>query len=259
MARKYTLNKTTCLIVGFVLSSCSAFSGGDPSQIEGTINYQEPLFLTPDAVVEIKLLDVSLQDVAAKEIAAIKLSNPGQVPIAFTLDYDSALIDERMSYSIRADIFDRNRRMFTTDTSYGVITRGNSNRVEMTLLALRSNPISKPDASLKETYWKVIAVYSNAQLTAANQREAHIKFRGSNNAMQGFAGCNNFSGSYSASADKLSTGPLAVTMMACATGMGDEQQFLNALGEANRFGIQGDTMRLYKGDEVIVHLEAIYL
>jgi len=236
------------------LAACSLLPGTG-NRVSGTISYEETMYLTPEAEVEIKLLDTSLQDVKATEIAATKIANPGQVPISFSLDYDPALIKDGMSYSIRADIYDRNRRLFTTDTNHGVITRGNSNKVAMTLIPLRSNPISKPDASLTETYWKVIAVYDQPLQPVEGQRETHIKFRES---LGGYAGCNNFSGGYKVAGNKLTIGPLAVTLMACPQGMDTEQSFLQAIAEADRFDIIGDTMVLYRQDKIIMHLEAIY-
>ena len=247
------------LITAFVLSSCSFITGKESSQISGTINYQGALFLTPDAVVEVKLLDVSRQDVIAAEIASVKILDPGQTPISFTLAYDPDLIDERMSYSIRADIFDRGRRMFTTDTHYGVITRGAPSVVGLNLISLQSNPASKPDASLRGTRWKVIAINSNAYKASAGQREVYIRFRNAENNAEGFAGCNSFTGSFEAESGRIKLGPMAVTAMACINEMETEQQFLKALEEINRYDIRGDTMRLYKDEIIVVHLEAVYL
>jgi putative lipoprotein len=254
-----TLSASALLITAFALSSCSLFAGKEPSQISGTINYNGTLFLTPDAVVEVKLLDISRQDVMATEIASVTIPNPGQTPIPFSLTYDPELIDERMSYSLRADIFDRGRRMFTTDTNYGVITHGASSVADLTLISLQSNPASKPDANLRGTRWKVIAINSNAYKTAEGQREAYIRFRNAENNAEGFAGCNNFSGGFEAEADRIKVGPMAITAMACINGMETEQQFLKALDEMNRYDIRGDTMRLYKDEIVVAHLEAVYL
>lgn len=259
MARTCTLCTPALLITAFALSSCSFFAGNESSQISGTINYQGALFLTPDAVVEVKLLDISRQDVMATEIASVKIQDPGQTPVSFTLAYYPDLIDERMSYSVRADIFDRGRRMFTTATHYGVITRGAPSVVDLNLIPLQSNPASKPDASLRGTRWKVIAINSNAYKASAGQREAYIRFRNAENNVEGFAGCNNFTGSFEAEFDHIKIGPMAVTAMACINDMGTEQQFLKALEEMNRYDIRGDTMRLYNDEVIVVHLEAVYL
>jgi putative lipoprotein len=245
-------------------AGCSLHNSSEPEQTEltgavhGTVTYRERMALTPDAEVEIKLLDVSLADVAATEIASITVSNPGQVPVEFSLPYDPNKIIDRHTYAVRADIRDRGRRMFTTDTSYPVLTRGNSNAVDLVLIAMNSNPISKPNASLTETYWRVISIYEVPYKPSENQREAHLKLRVANNAVEGSSGCNNFGGTYTLTDGKMILGPLAMTMMACIDLMEVEQNYMQALGEMGRYEIAGDTMLVYHEDAVILRFEAIY-
>jgi putative lipoprotein len=252
------------IIILLALGACTSGTStiqtkaSEVTEVTGTITYRERMTLTADAEVEVKLLDVSLADVAAVELASLLITNPGQVPIAFKLEFNPAEIEERNTYVIRADIRDRGRRMFTTDTAYPVLTRGSAASVNMTLVAMNSNPASKPDASLTETYWKLIAIYDEPYSAGEDQREAHLKLRADNNAVTGFSGCNNFAGTYTTEGDAISLGPLAMTAMACIEGMDTEQQFGQALNEMDHFEIQGDTMLGLKGDTVILQFEAIY-
>jgi putative lipoprotein len=89
--------------------------------------------LTPGAVVEVQLLDVSIADAAAKTIASQTIQPEHQVPIPFELVYDPSDIDERFTYAVRATIRDRDQLLFTTDRSYRVLTRGYPNHVELML------------------------------------------------------------------------------------------------------------------------------
>ena len=111
-----------------------ALPGSDAS-VRGTITYRERIALTPDAVVTVQLRDTSYADAASVLIAEQIISSPGQVPIDFDLRYVSDEIDDRNTYSISAVITESDGRMaFTNDTAYDVITRGNSRRVNMTLV-----------------------------------------------------------------------------------------------------------------------------
>ena len=109
--------KHSLLIFGlliFELTALLAVTGcattfGTSASVTGTITYRERLALTPDARVEIKLLDTSLADVAATEVATRTINNPGQVPIAFEVEYDPDDIKEGMTYTVRADIYDRDK------------------------------------------------------------------------------------------------------------------------------------------------------
>ena len=79
------------------------------SRVTGTITYRERIALSPDAVVEVKLSDVSLMDVAAVTIEEQVIRNPGQVPIEFEIEYDPDEIDERFTYAIQVRITERRK------------------------------------------------------------------------------------------------------------------------------------------------------
>ncbi|TNF88356.1 MAG: hypothetical protein EP300_08085, partial [Gammaproteobacteria bacterium] len=98
-----------------LIVACGSPGGGSPgkaaglSTVTGTVTYRERIALTPEAVVDVKLLDVSIADVSAKLIAQQTIKPKHQVPIPFELVYDPADIDERMTYAVRATISERGR------------------------------------------------------------------------------------------------------------------------------------------------------
>ena len=104
------------------------------SKVTGTITYRERIALSPDAVVEVKLSDVSLMDVAAVTIEEQVIRNPGQVPIEFEIEYDPDEIDERFTYAIQVRITEDGNLLFINDTAYDVITRNNPDHVDMVLV-----------------------------------------------------------------------------------------------------------------------------
>lgn len=115
-------------------------------KLTGSIAYRERVLLTPEAVVKISLQDVSLADAPARVLVEREIANPGQVPINFELEYALADVDERMSYSVRAEIRDRGGMMFTSDTHVPVLTRGGGNEAEMILVAVSRAPTVSPPA-----------------------------------------------------------------------------------------------------------------
>jgi putative lipoprotein len=102
-------------------------------RVSGTVAYRQRIALPPDAVLVVQLQDTSRQDVAAEVLGEQRLESPGQVPIAFEIDYDPSLIDPRHSYGVAARILRGDRLLFINDAAYPVITRGNPDRVEMLL------------------------------------------------------------------------------------------------------------------------------
>ena len=106
-------------------------------KISGTAFYRQRIAMPEGAVFEAVLQDVSKMDVAAITIATTKIENPGNVPISFEIDFDPARIDERMSYSVRAEIRVNGELWANTDTQYPVLTRGAGNSVELLLQLTR--------------------------------------------------------------------------------------------------------------------------
>lgn len=117
-------------------------SGREPdAAVSGSVTYRERIALTAGAKLIVSLYDVSLQDTAAPLIARQTIENPGQVPIAFKVEYSRADINSRNTYAIQARIIESDGRLaFTNDTAYEVITGGNPSKVDMLLVLVEPPP-----------------------------------------------------------------------------------------------------------------------
>ena len=92
------------------------------ASLAGTVTYRQRMALTPEAEVQVELRDVSRQDTDAPLIAKRIIARPGQVPIAFTLDYDPSLIAPGRTYAVSARITDRGQLQFVTETRVTVLS-----------------------------------------------------------------------------------------------------------------------------------------
>ena len=117
-------------------------SGRSPNaSVSGSVTYRERLALSPGAKLVVELRDVSYQDAAAPLIARQTISDPGQVPIKFKIEYNRDDIDSRNVYSITARIVESDDRLaFINDTAYEVITRGKPSKVDMRLVLVQPPP-----------------------------------------------------------------------------------------------------------------------
>lgn len=127
------------ILAAILLAACDtsekeAVTSEPAATVSGTVSYRERIALSETAVVEISLQDVSRADAPAIEIARQRITRPGQVPVHFELSYNPEDIDERMSYSLRAQIIDQGELLFTNDTAVPVLTRGAGNTVDMVLV-----------------------------------------------------------------------------------------------------------------------------
>ena len=101
---------------------------------------------------------------------------------------------------------------------------------------------SLPNASLKNTYWKLLRIRN--QPVTDNQREPHLILHLDNKRVSGSGGCNQLMGSYSADGDQLTFSRPASTRMACLQGMEQEDVFLAALQSVARWRISGEQLEL---------------
>ena len=108
-----------------------------PRNVVGSVAYLEDVALPPDAVLEVRIADVSIADAPSTTISERTIANPGQVPISFALGYDPRDIDERFDYSVQASITQGGRLLFVNDTVYSVLTRGYGERVDMVLVQVQ--------------------------------------------------------------------------------------------------------------------------
>lgn len=100
--------------------------------VTGTVTYRPRIALPPGARVEISLQDVSRADAPAEIIASQTMVLEGeQVPVAFSLPYDPAQIEETHTYAVRASIYVEDQLRFTTTRRYGVITQDSPTTIEV--------------------------------------------------------------------------------------------------------------------------------
>jgi uncharacterized lipoprotein YbaY len=97
----------------------------------GTVTYLPRIALTPEAVVQVELRDVSDPETEAALIAKQVIRKPGQVPIAFSLEYDPTAILPGHRYALSARISDRGQLQFVTDTQVPVLGSGASDAAEI--------------------------------------------------------------------------------------------------------------------------------
>lgn len=100
--------------------------------VDGTITYLPRIALTPEAEIQVQLVDVSRADAPATVIAETTFrANGRQVPFAFALPYDPSRIQPNNSYAIQVRITEDGQLRFITTRAYLVITRGNPSTVEI--------------------------------------------------------------------------------------------------------------------------------
>ncbi len=109
-------------------------------------------------------------------------------------------------------------------------------------------PVADP---LEDTSWQLVS-YAEEQVLAGSQVTASFQ----EGRVGGTAGCNSYGGSYEVQKDKVTFGALFSTKMFCHDPdgvMNQEQTFLNLLGAATTFRLEGATLTIVStGGEALV-------
>jgi len=116
------------------------------------------------------------------------------------------------------------------------------------------------DASLENTYWKLVQLDGAPVEVFERQREAHLILQPAQRRITGSGGCNRFQGSYRLEANKLSFGQVAATLMACTHGMEQERKFLDALARVGRWAVTGERLELFDASGApLAQFDSVYL
>ena len=117
------------------------------------------------------------------------------------------------------------------------------------------------EASLVNTYWRLLRVGADEVPRGTLQSEPHLLFREAEGRAVGTGGCNRFSGGYSLDGDRLAFSPIMATRMACPPPADTvESSLFSALEATVGWRISGQLLELLdSGGESIAVFEAVYL
>lgn len=202
-----------------------------PRVLRGTVAYRERMALPPGAVVEVKLLDVSLADAPSRTIAETRVSGR-RIPARWTLRFDSRRIEPRHSYALQARILDGDRLLFITTERHSVFT-GGPDKTDIWVQRV-SGDDRPPAAASPIGSWRLVSLGSkdvpgSIVTTLAIAADGKVSGRG---------GCNGFGGNATLKGRTIRFSRMVSTMMACAPDvMTQERGFLDGLAKVRRWDI----------------------
>lgn len=223
--------------------------------ITGEVTYRERLALPPDAILGVRLLDVSLMDVAAVVHAEARIEGSGQVPLTFTLGFDDDLIEPGHTYALVAEIMTEDTIWFRNTTRFAIDPLAPALPI-LILVQLVNEPIlhePEPvdeaeilpvpvaDPAIFDTIWRLnelagIAAIGGVDVTLSIAQDRRAG---------GSSGCNNYFTEAVLLDHELDFGPIASTKMACdPIIMAQEQAFFDVLEDTAFYRIDGATLLL---------------
>ncbi|MGV1087260.1 MAG: META domain-containing protein [Mycobacterium sp.] len=227
----------------------SADEGATPPDsltFSGSVVVREPVALPAGSLLTVTLEDVSRADAPSVTIAQTQFALDGrQAPIPFSLTYPSSAVQPTYTYAARARLTLDGRLLFTT-TEHIRVDALNPSPAELPLTPVPTTDLPAiPDASLTDTYWKVIEVQGNPVQVTEQIREPHLVLASQDNRFHGSGGVNRLMGGYTLAGDSLAFSNAASTMMAGPPeAMQQEQAIIAALARVRGFRVAGDQLTL---------------
>lgn len=210
-----------------------------PRRLSGTVSFRERMALPPGAIVEVKLLDVSLADAPARTIAETRVSGR-RIPAPWTLSFDSRQIEPRRSYALQARILDRGRLLFITTERHSIFAGGPDN-TDIWVQRVAGQEQAAPPATSPVGSWRLASLGG----TETPEAITTVITIAEDGRVSGRGGCNGFGGNAMLRGRTIRFSRMVSTMMACAPDVMDqEQRFLKALERVQRWTLQRRTGRL---------------
>jgi uncharacterized lipoprotein YbaY len=108
-----------------------AFRAAPAATLKVTVFYRERIAMPPNAALTVTLADVSRADAPAETVASRRIEEPGNVPIDVELTYDPSIIDERLTYAVRATIEVDGKMWWTSTQAHHVLAHGAPDHIEV--------------------------------------------------------------------------------------------------------------------------------
>lgn len=211
--------------------------------LAGSATYRERMALPPGTTFEAILEDVSRVGAPAVVLGRFGPEPAKGPPFAFTLAYDDAAVTAGHRYNVRASLRHEGQLLFTSDRHTDAFARDKPLEVRMVRVKAVP-PAARPATTLRNTYWKLVALNGKAVTLFKDQREPHLILKADEYRVSGSGGCNNLVGGFEVDGDALRFSQMAGTMMMCPEGMEQEGAFLKTLGTVARYRIAGDALTL---------------
>ncbi|WP_270727652.1 YbaY family lipoprotein [Shimia sp. Alg240-R146] len=222
-------------LVAAALFGAAGVAVAEIRDLSGSVSYRERIAMPEGARVEVSLQDISLADAPSVELARIVLRPEGNVPVAYRMSYDDAMVRDAHSYAVQAKIVVDGDVLWRTTSVFPALTRGAPETVDVMLEKMPMQEAAEMPDVLTSSEWLVV-VLDGKELQS--ERLPQMRFD-ADGRVSGSSGCNRFTGSVDISAGGFAFGPLASTRMACPAALGaQETQFFAALERVTGYNVQ---------------------
>ena len=229
-----------------------AIALGAPSQgqaadisVSGKVSYRERVALPEGVTLQIGLVETSGGKLLPVVEAQTMITHPGQVPLPFTLSFDSALIQPGRHYALTATISTESSALFSSATPYAIDPLAPAAPILLWLNLQPQEPPAPPISAIANIDWRLTSIGN--QPVASDAKASFMV--GEDGRVGGSGGCNRYFAQAEIAGNRIDISAIASTRMACASNGLEEAEdaFFAALNSAKSYVIDGDTLSLIDG------------
>jgi putative lipoprotein len=233
------------LAASLLLSACATPAPTEPPlTVTGSARFEGQVALPPNAVLEVSVADVSRADARAITLAQTRIPASGPQLLRFTLPVDRKLVQERGSYSVRAEILVDGKALYVTDSAYLVLGHSGNTQADVLLRPVdtRAQPASP---RIENVRWALVALDGQPLPPQDAASTPYFVLNAEGNRVTGSGGCNALVGTYTLNGQALQMlrGPRR-ELQVCAADMERERAFMFALATTEQWAMQGTRLRL---------------
>jgi putative lipoprotein len=232
------------LATGLLLSACATPQVPPSVTVTGTARFEGQVALPPNAVLEVSLADVSRADARATTLAQVRVPASGPQPLRFSLPVENRLVQERGSYSVRAEILVDGKALYVTDSAYLVLGHSGSTNADVLLRPVdtRAQPASP---RIENVRWALVSLDGQPLPPQEPAKTPYFVLHNDGQRVSGSGGCNELAGTYALNGQALQMlrGPRR-ELKVCEADMERERALLFALATTEQWAMQGTRLRL---------------
>lgn len=241
--KRHPLAWLCSLGAALLLGACAAPPQTAPLSVTGSARFEAVTALPPNAVLEVSVVDVSRADGHAFPLARSSGSASGAQPLRFSIPVDSRLVQERGSYSVRAEVLLDGKALFVTDSAYLVLGHSGTTNADVVLRPVDTRAAAVGQ-KIENVRWVLVSL-DGQPLPTTPGAMPHFTLSTSGLRVTVFGGCNELVGTYRLNGQALEMlrGPRR-EMQVCAQDMERERAFLFALATTEQWAMEGQRLRL---------------
>jgi len=221
--------------------------------LPGQVTYRERVALPDQAMLEIQLVDQTLPSLPPRLDVKAAIG-PGQVPLAFNLNFDDSIIIPEHSYALIASISAQDRLLFRNFEPYALNPLTPAQPVLIvTNMVGQATPTASSSAepddpappAILDTVWTLTSLNGTPVLP----RTKPSLTIGADMRAGGSGGCNSWFAQAEISNEMLRLGSITSTLKGCTQSVNlQEGAFKDALAAVATWSVAGDELTLFGAD-----------